>query len=158
MDILVEKLSKVDKIKNKTFRLNFFEDKEDKFLFDCEKPFVKFDNKKFRSYVELEKFLLNELNDAFLDYVKQALTKCGIPPKFCESYLVKSGDDDYNFLKRYCAENNNPSFMLKDYITVEIVEDSRSNWNRVIVEYNYHYPHADTNDVLWGLTFYFEII
>lgn len=149
---------KVDKIKNKTFRLNLFEFNEDKFLFDGEELFVKFDNKKFRSYVELEEFLLNELNDAFLDYVKQTLTNCGIPPKFYESYLVKRGDDDYKYLTRYCAENNYPSFMLKDYITVEIVEDSHSNWNRVIVEYNYYYPHADTNEALSELIFYFEII
>lgn len=153
-----EKLNKIDKIKNKTFRLNIFEFNEDKFLFYWEKPFVKFDNKKFRSYVELEKFLLNELNDAFLDYVKQILIDCGIPPKFYESYLVKSGDDDYKYLTRYCAENNDPSFMLNDYITVEIVEDSRSDWNRVIVEYNYYFPHADTDEALGALTFYFEII
>lgn len=152
----VEKLNKIDKIKNKTFRLNLFEFGE--CILDDKELFKKFDNKNFRSYVELEKFLLNKLNDLFLDYVKQTLKDCGIPPKFYESYLVKRGDDNYEYLTRYCVKNKYPSFMLKDYITVEIVENSISKWNRVIVKYNYYYPHADTNERLSKLTFYFEII
>ena len=155
-DILVEKLAKVDKIKNKTFRLNLFE--FGGFLFNKDEMFMKFDNKEFRGLVELEQFLLNELNEAFLDYVKKTVTDCGIPANFYDVFLIKRGDDDYDYLKQCCIENKNPSFMLKDYITVEIVEDSISKWNRVIVEYNYYYPHADTHERLSELTFYFEII
>lgn len=153
---LVENIYKVDKIKNKKFKLNLFE--FGGFLFNKDEMFMKFDNKEFIGVIELEQFLLNELNEAFLDYVKKTATGCGIPPQFYESLLVKSGDDDYDYLTRYCVENNNPSFMLKDYITVEIVEDSISKWDRVIVEYNYYYPHADTHERLSELTFYFEII